>query len=304
VVLVIVAGAIYLSTRYSTPTPKPAVSALTQQTTPATGAPVSQAKSTYLIGIQYGRDISSISVDGDEYTTCTEEGITCLGEKAISGKTISIPLQNGSKWSRIAVLISSTEYVEFARIVVSTQSDVIGLNYVEHRDGMFHNQIEFSKQFVYPISESQKPLWYPIDITFRKPIEKFPLTITVSANDQPAHSVTTYLQVPLPSSPSAQKANPTLPLSGHSQTLTPAPERNITIADRVTVIIAHRLHLKAGGVKSEDDFEVDLGASPTDVKLIMYDLQDEYGISIPKSDALKIKTVGEAIKYVEQRDKQ
>ena len=80
--------------------------------------------------------------------------------------------------------------------------------------------------------------------------------------------------------------------------------RVITIADRVKVIIARRLYLPASRkLKPEDDLEMDLGATPTDVSLILYDLREEYKIKIPDSDAKKIKTVGEAIAYIEKEEK-
>jgi acyl carrier protein len=83
-----------------------------------------------------------------------------------------------------------------------------------------------------------------------------------------------------------------------------SPGRVITIADRVKVIIARQLNLPASThLKPEDDFEMDLGATPTLVRLIVYDLQEEYKITIPDSDAKKIKTVGEAISYIEKWEK-
>jgi hypothetical protein len=108
---------------------------------------------------------------------------------------ISVPVQNGDDWLRIAVLISFTEGGNIAHVVVSTKSDSVGLNYVDNRDGVFHRQIEFWKQYPDSISESQRPLWYPVDITFRKPIDSFPITIAVTEDDQPVHSVTTYLRI-------------------------------------------------------------------------------------------------------------
>jgi acyl carrier protein len=91
----------------------------------------------------------------------------------------------------------------------------------------------------------------------------------------------------------------------------PSPEgaatatgRVITIADRVKVIIARQLLLPASRqLKREDDFEMDLGATPTQVSLILYDLEEEYKVKIPDSDAKKIKTVGEAITYIEKEEK-
>ena len=79
---------------------------------------------------------------------------------------------------------------------------------------------------------------------------------------------------------------------------TPA-KRVVAIADRVKTIIARRLNLPASQqLKPEDDFEMDLGATPTQVSLIVYDPAEEYKIKMSDSDAKKIKTAGEAIAYI------
>ena len=43
---------------------------------------------------------------------------------------------------------------------------------------------------------------------------------------------------------------------------------------------------------------MDLGATPTQVSLIVYDPAEEYKIKMSDSDAKKIKTAGEAIAYI------
>jgi acyl carrier protein len=99
----------------------------------------------------------------------------------------------------------------------------------------------------------------------------------------------------------------TNPLTQNTPTMeeaAPSAERVVTIADRVKMIIARQLYLPPSRhLKPEDDFEMDLGATPTQVGLIVYDLQEEYKIKIPDSDAKKIKTVGEAIAYIEKEEK-
>jgi len=193
--LLVAGGTVYFAFRESNASHKTAAA------TPISGMPSNvptasrPAKTPFSAGIQYGQNISSISVEGFEETDCTEKGITCLGEQEISGKTITIPLQRGADWSRIALLISSTDYAETIKVVASTESDEVGLNYVGHRDGSFHKQIEFTTDYVNPISESQSPLWFPIDITFRKLIRRFPLTVTVSEYGVATDAVTTHLRI-------------------------------------------------------------------------------------------------------------
>ena len=105
--------------------------------------------------------------------------------------------------------------------------------------------------------------------------------------------------------PVAAQPSNRLPPSPTSSGASATPARKVvTIADRVKVIIAKQLYLPASKqLKPEDDFEMALGASPSQVTLILYDLQEEYKIKIPDSVAKKIKTVGEAITYIENEEK-
>lgn len=104
--------------------------------------------------------------------------------------------------------------------------------------------------------------------------------------------------------PTHRATNPSSKTAPPADAAADSAARVTTIADRIKVIIARRLYLPASRhIKPEDDFEMDLGASPTQVRLIVYDLEEEYRIKIPDSDAKKIKTVGEAIAYVEKVEK-
>ena len=46
---------------------------------------------------------------------------------------------------------------------------------------------------------------------------------------------------------------------------------------------------------------MDLGMSPSEVSLLIDEFEEEYGITIPKNEALKLRTVGEVTHYIEAR---
>ena len=71
------------------------------------------------------------------------------------------------------------------------------------------------------------------------------------------------------------------------------------IADRVKAIVVDKLGVDADKVTEEATFINDLGADSVDnVELIM-DLEKEFNITIPEDKAEEIKTVGDAIAFVE-----
>ena len=73
------------------------------------------------------------------------------------------------------------------------------------------------------------------------------------------------------------------------------------IESRVKAIIIEKFGVKDADVTAEANFTNDLHADSLDrVELIM-EIEDEFGISIPEDLAEKIATVGDAVKYVEEK---
>ncbi|MBI5359507.1 MAG: acyl carrier protein [Planctomycetes bacterium] len=71
------------------------------------------------------------------------------------------------------------------------------------------------------------------------------------------------------------------------------------IEDKVISIVCKQLGVPREKVSRETSFVNDLGADSLDqVELIML-MEDDFGISIPDEEAEKIKTVGDAVKYIE-----
>lgn len=77
----------------------------------------------------------------------------------------------------------------------------------------------------------------------------------------------------------------------------------MAIADDVKSIIVEQLGVKAEEVTPEASFIDDLGADSLDTVELVMALEEKFGIEIPDEDAEKITTVGDAIKYIEEKTK-
>ena len=73
------------------------------------------------------------------------------------------------------------------------------------------------------------------------------------------------------------------------------------VADKVRNIIAEQLGVKPEEVKPQASFIDDLGADSLDTVELVMALEEEFSIEIPDEDAEKMTTVGEAIKYIEDK---
>jgi acyl carrier protein len=77
----------------------------------------------------------------------------------------------------------------------------------------------------------------------------------------------------------------------------------MNVEERVKEIIAEQLGVKKEEIKPESSFIDDLGADSLDTVEVVMALEEEFGIEIPDEEAEKITTVGEAIKYIEEKVK-
>jgi len=71
------------------------------------------------------------------------------------------------------------------------------------------------------------------------------------------------------------------------------------ITEKVKSIVTEQLGVDAEEVTEEASFIEDLGADSLDKVELVMAFEEEFGIVIPDEDADKIRTVGEAIKYIE-----
>lgn len=74
-----------------------------------------------------------------------------------------------------------------------------------------------------------------------------------------------------------------------------------TVAERVTEIIVSQMGVSKEQVTPETSFVNDLGADSLDTVEMVMELEEEFDITIPDEDAEQIQTVGQAVKYIEER---
>jgi len=72
-------------------------------------------------------------------------------------------------------------------------------------------------------------------------------------------------------------------------------------AEKIKAIIAEQLGVKVEEVVDTASFIDDLGADSLDTVELVMALEEEFSIEIPDEDAEKMKTVGDAIKYIEEK---
>lgn len=72
-----------------------------------------------------------------------------------------------------------------------------------------------------------------------------------------------------------------------------------SVEERVTEIVCENLGVNKEQVKRETRFIEDIGADSLDIVELVMELEEEFEINIPDDQAEKIKTVGEAIDYIE-----
>ena len=72
-------------------------------------------------------------------------------------------------------------------------------------------------------------------------------------------------------------------------------------SEKIKSIIAEQLGVKLEEVTPEASFIDDLGADSLDTVELVMALEEEFGVEIPDEDAEKITTVGDAIKYIEEK---
>ncbi len=75
----------------------------------------------------------------------------------------------------------------------------------------------------------------------------------------------------------------------------------MAVEDKIKSIIAEQLGVKIEEVKPEASFIDDLGADSLDTVELIMALEEEFGIEIPDEDAEKMTTVGDAIKYIQEK---
>ena len=70
--------------------------------------------------------------------------------------------------------------------------------------------------------------------------------------------------------------------------------------DRIKKIIVDQLGVDESKITENSSFVNDLGADSLDIVELIMAFEEEFDIEIPDEDAEKMKTVGDAIKYLDK----
>ncbi|HDN98137.1 MAG: acyl carrier protein [Candidatus Omnitrophota bacterium] len=73
------------------------------------------------------------------------------------------------------------------------------------------------------------------------------------------------------------------------------------IAKKVKSIIVEKLGVSESEITEETSFVDDLGADSLDTVELVMEFEEKFGLEIPDEDAEKIRTVKDAIDYIEKK---
>ena len=71
--------------------------------------------------------------------------------------------------------------------------------------------------------------------------------------------------------------------------------------DKVKELISQQLDVKADDITEASNIQDDLGADSLDVVDLVMALEDEFDVEIPEDQVENIKTVGDIVKFVEDK---
>ena len=73
------------------------------------------------------------------------------------------------------------------------------------------------------------------------------------------------------------------------------------VFEKVREIICDQMEIDEGKVTMDTDIINDLDADSLDIVDLVMSLEDEYGLEMPDEEVEKIKTVGDVVRYIEER---
>ncbi|MBC7819865.1 MAG: acyl carrier protein [Planctomycetaceae bacterium] len=75
----------------------------------------------------------------------------------------------------------------------------------------------------------------------------------------------------------------------------------MSVEEKVISIVSEQLGVAKEEIKLESKFVDDLKADSLDVVELVMEFEDEFEVTIPDDDYDKIKTVGDAVKYITEK---
>ena len=73
--------------------------------------------------------------------------------------------------------------------------------------------------------------------------------------------------------------------------------------EKIAAMIADQLGIDASTIRPESRLIEDLKAESLDVVAMVMEMETEFGIEIPDEDLTKLKTVADAMRYIEENQK-
>ncbi len=71
--------------------------------------------------------------------------------------------------------------------------------------------------------------------------------------------------------------------------------------EKVIGIVSEQLNIPKEDIKSASNFVADLKADSLDLVELVMEFEDQFGVQIPEADQAKIVTVGDAVKYITEK---
>ena len=73
------------------------------------------------------------------------------------------------------------------------------------------------------------------------------------------------------------------------------------VFERLANIISTKTKVKKEEIKLDSDFELDLNLDSLDIVEIVMAIEEEFNITIPDDDVQKLKTVKDAVEYIQNK---
>jgi acyl carrier protein len=67
---------------------------------------------------------------------------------------------------------------------------------------------------------------------------------------------------------------------------------------KVIKIVAEKLNIEENNVSAASRFQEDLGADSLDIVELLMEIEEEFGTSISDEESERLKTVGDAVKFI------
>ncbi len=75
----------------------------------------------------------------------------------------------------------------------------------------------------------------------------------------------------------------------------------VEIQEKVIQIVSEQMSVDKGELSRDTSFTNDLNADSLDTVELVMELEDEFNMTIPDEEAEKLKTVGEAIDFIQKQ---